>query len=58
MRYKLLDSMYGGGRALLCGIVGGGHLPWVVLLLVFGEGPKRELCLNASNLCGVGDFFR
>jgi len=44
-------SRYGGGRALVCGIVGGGHLPWVVLLLVFGgEGLDGELAgLNASH---------
>jgi len=30
--------MYGGGRALVCVIVGGGHLPWVVLLLVLWGG--------------------
>jgi len=34
MRYKLRARMYSGGRALVCGIVGGGHKPCVVLLLV------------------------
>jgi hypothetical protein len=48
MRYKLRVSRYGGGRALLCGIVGEGHLAWVVSLLVLREGQSGELAgLNA-----------
>jgi hypothetical protein len=54
MNYKMRVSRYGGWCALVCGIVGGGHLPWVLLLLVFGEGLDGELGLNASNFC-VGD---
>jgi hypothetical protein len=38
-------SRYGGGCALVCVIVGGGHLPWVPLLFVFGEGPDGELAV-------------
>jgi hypothetical protein len=34
MRYKLRVRKYGGGRELVCCIVGGGHLPWVVLLVL------------------------
>ena len=37
MRYKLRVNMYGGVCALVCGIVGGGYLPWVVLMLVLGR---------------------
>ena len=48
-------SIYGGRRALVCGIVGGDHLLWVLSSLVFGEEPDGEIGLNASNLCGVGD---
>jgi hypothetical protein len=37
MRYKVRVSRYGGGRALVCGNVGRGHLPCVLLLLVLGR---------------------
>ena len=51
MGYKPRVSRYGGGRALVCGIVGGGHLPWVLSLLVLGEGLDGELAgLNASHV--------
>jgi hypothetical protein len=56
IRYKLRVSSYGGGRALVCCIVGGVHLPWVLFLLLFvGEGPDGVLGLNAPNMCGVVD---
>jgi len=38
----------------VCGIVGGGHLPWILSSLVFGERPDGELVLNTSILCGFG----
>jgi hypothetical protein len=39
MRYKLRVSGYGGGRALVCGIVGGGYLACVGLVCgIVGEG--------------------
>jgi hypothetical protein len=48
--------MYGRELALVCNIVGGGHLLWaLLLLLVLGEGLVVELAgLNASQfwLCG------
>jgi len=37
MRYKLRVSKYGVGRALVCGVVGGGHLHCVLFLLVLGR---------------------
>ena len=41
--------MYGRELALVCDIVGGGHLLWALLLLVLGEGLVVELAgLNAS----------
>ena len=46
MRYKLLMSSHGG-------ILGGGHLPWALLLLVLvlGGGSDGELAgLNASRV--------
>ena len=44
-------SRYGGGLALVCGILGGGHLPWALSLFVLGEGPDGELAsLNASSV--------
>jgi hypothetical protein len=44
MRYNMRVSRYGGGRELVCGIVGGGHLPRVLLLLVLsGFGCGREI---------------
>jgi len=55
MRYRMRVSRYDGGRALVCGIVGGGYLLWVLSSLVFGEGLVGEIGLNASNLCGDGD---
>jgi len=36
MRHKLRVRRYSGGRALVCGILGGGHLPWALSLLVLG----------------------
>jgi len=52
MRHKLHVNRYGGGRALVCGVLGGGHLPWALLLLVLGEGsgwgisrPERVTCV-------------
>ena len=41
MRYKLRVNGYGGGRALVCGIVDGGHLPWVVLFVLWGGSGWR-----------------
>jgi len=38
MRHKLHVSRYGGGRALVCGILGGGHITWALSLLVLGGG--------------------
>ena len=59
MRHKLRVSMYGFGRALVCGILGGGHLPRVVLVLVLGGGsgwwisrPERFTCL-ALEVCRI-----
>ena len=51
MKYKLHVSRYGGEHALVCGTVGGGHLPWALSLFVLGEGPDGELAsLNASSV--------
>ena len=51
IRYKLPVCTYVGGRALVCGIVCGGDLRWVLLFFVFGEGPDGELAgLNALKL--------
>ena len=51
MRYKLHVSRYGGGCVLVCGILGGGHLPWASPFLVLGGVPDGELAgLNASHL--------
>ena len=43
MRHKLRLSRYGGGRALMCGILGRGHLPWALLLLVLGGGTGWQI---------------
>ena len=48
--YRLRASRYGCRRTLVCGIVGGGHLAWVVSLLMLGEGPDGELGLNVSHM--------
>jgi hypothetical protein len=41
MRYKLHVSRYSSGRALVCGILGGGHLPWTLLLLLVLGGESE-----------------
>ena len=43
MRHKLHVNRYGGGRALVCGVLGGGHLPWALLLLVLGGGSRWRI---------------
>ena len=45
MRHKLRVSRYGGGRALVCGILGGGHPPWALSLL---EPPRNNHTTEAS----------
>ena len=57
MRYILLDSRHGGGRALVCGIVGRVHLPWVVLLLVLGRIWMAKWRVRMRHMCGVGDSY-
>ena len=36
MRYKLRVNKYGGRQVVVCGILGEGHLPWDLSLLVLG----------------------
>ena len=37
MRHKLCVSRYGGESVLVCGILGGGCLPWALPLLALGS---------------------
>jgi len=43
VRHKLRVSRYGDGRALVCGILGRGHLPWALSLLVLAGGSGRRI---------------
>ena len=56
MRYKLRVNGYGGGRALVCGIVDGGHLPWVLSLLVLGGGTGWRIGRSECVTCGRWRF--
>jgi len=46
-------SRYGGGRALVCDIVGGGHLPWFLLLLVLCGGSGWRIGWSECVKCGA-----
>jgi len=65
MRHKLLVSRYGGGRALVCGILGGGSFPMgSVVVGVGGAGvsgwriswPDRVTCV-ALEICRIDVLF-
>jgi len=63
MRHKLRVNRYGGGRAFVCGILGGGHPLGFCRFWCWGEGPDGELAgLYASHmwekLCKPDDVLR
>jgi len=54
LRHKLHVSRYGSGRALVCGILVRGHLPWALLLLVL-RGWSRWQISRPERVTSVGE---
>jgi len=55
LRHKPCVSRYGGGHALVCGILGRGHLPWALSLLVLGGGPGWQI-IRSDCVTSVGEI--